>query len=391
MSKSSKNLFNNTELAFTNKSNFELKKAFFLFSVLDFPLLTKIGNSFLLLVLKLKLPFKGIIKKTIFNHFCGGETIEECDDTFKSLNKYNISAMPEYSVEAESTVEGFENYKNDSIEIINYLGNLKLPFIAIKCTGLMDIASLEKISRGDINEESYEYKSFFKRVDELCSAGKKNNVKILIDAEESWIQDSIDKVGLDMMRKYNKKCSNVFITHQCYRTGTLEKIKGYLVLANTEKFNLGVKLVRGAYMEKERKNAIDNNYPSPIHETKENTDKEFNNSLHFCVKNINKLSLWVGSHNEDSCLKLMEMMKENNIKKDDDRIWFSQLYGMSDNISYSLSSLEYNVVKLIPFGPIEKTIPYLIRRANENSSVQGQSNRQFTLIKDEISRRNKLN
>ncbi len=391
MSKSSKNLFNNTELAFTNKSNFELKKAFFLFSVLDFPLLTKIGNSFLILVLKLKLPFKGIIKKTIFNHFCGGETIEECDNAFNSLKKYNISAMPEYSVEAESSFDGFENYKNDSVDIINYLGDLSLPFIAIKCTGLMDISSLEKISSGKLDEKSDEYKSFFKRVDELCDVGKKNNVKILIDAEESWIQDSIDKVGLQMMRKYNKKSAKVFITHQCYRTGTLDKIKDYLGLANSEKFNLGVKLVRGAYMEKERKRALDNNYPSPIHETKENTDKEFNDSLHFCVKNLNKLSLWVGSHNEGSCLKLMEMMKDNNISKDDERIWFSQLYGMSDNISYTLSSLKYNVVKLIPFGPIEKTIPYLIRRANENSSVKGQSNRQFTLIKDEINRRNKLN
>ena len=391
MSKSSKNLFNNTELAFTNKSNFELKKAFFLFSVLDFPLLTKIGNSFLILVLKLKLPFKGIIKKTIFNHFCGGETIEECDNAFNSLKKYNISAMPEYSVEAESSFDGFENYKNDSVDIINYLGDLSLPFIAIKCTGLMDISSLEKISSGKLDEKSDEYKSFFKRVDELCDVGKKNNVKVLIDAEESWIQDSIDKVGLQMMRKYNKKSAKVFITHQCYRTGTLDKIKDYLGLANSEKFNLGVKLVRGAYMEKERKRALDNNYPSPIHETKENTDKEFNDSLHFCVKNLNKLSLWVGSHNEGSCLKLMEMMKDNNISKDDERIWFSQLYGMSDNISYTLSSLKYNVVKLIPFGPIEKTIPYLIRRANENSSVKGQSNRQFTLIKDEINRRNKLN
>lgn len=391
MSKSSKNLFNNTELAFTNKSNFELKKAFFLFSVLDFPLLTKIGNSFLILVLKLKLPFKGIIKKTIFNHFCGGETIEECDNAFNSLKKYNISAMPEYSVEAESSFEGFENYKNDSVDIINYLGDLSLPFIAIKCTGLMDISSLEKISSGKLDEKSDEYKSFFKRVNELCDVGNKNNVKVLIDAEESWIQDSIDKVGLQMMRKYNKKSANVFITHQCYRTGTLDKIKDYLGLANSEKFNLGVKLVRGAYMEKERKRALDNNYPSPIHETKENTDKEFNDSLHFCVKNLNKLSLWVGSHNEGSCLKLIEMMKDNNISKDDERIWFSQLYGMSDNISYTLSSLKYNVVKLIPFGPIEKTIPYLIRRANENSSVKGQSNRQFTLIKDEINRRNKLN
>jgi proline dehydrogenase len=389
--KTSKNLFNNTELAFTNKSNFELKKAFFLFSVLDFPLLTKIGNSFLILVLKLKLPFKGIIKKTIFNHFCGGETIEECDNAFNSLKKYNISAMPEYSVEAESSFEGFENYKNDSVDLINYLGDLSLPFIAIKCTGLMDISSLEKISSGKLDEKSDEYKSFFKRVDDLCDVGNKNNVKVLIDAEESWIQDAIDTLGIEMMRKYNKKRANVFLTHQCYRTGTLDKVKNNLELAKKEKFYLGVKLVRGAYMEKERKRAIVNNYTSPIHNSKDNTDEEFNKSLMFCVKNINKVSLWVGSHNENSCLKLMEMMKDNNISKDDQRIWFSQLYGMSDNISYTLSSLKYNVVKLIPFGPIEKTIPYLIRRANENSSVKGQSNRQFTLIKDEINRRNKLN
>jgi len=389
--KTSKNLFNNTELAFTNKSNFELKKAFFLFSVLDFPLLTKIGNSFLILVLKLKLPFKGIIKKTIFNHFCGGETIEECDIAFNSLKKYNISAMPEYSVEAESSFEGFENYKNDSIELINYLGDLSLPFIAIKCTGLMDISSLEKISLGKLDEKSDEYKSFFKRVDDLCDVGNKNNVKVLIDAEESWIQDAIDTLGIEMMRKYNKKRANVFLTHQCYRTGTLDKVKNNLELAKKENFYLGVKLVRGAYMEKERERAIVNNYTSPIHSSKDNTDEEFNKSLMFCVKNINKVSLWVGSHNENSCLKLMEMMKNNNISKDDQRIWFSQLYGMSDNISYTLSSLKYNVVKLIPFGPIEKTIPYLIRRANENSSVKGQSNRQFTLIKDEINRRNKLN
>lgn len=391
MVKTSKNLFNNTELAFTNKSNFELKKAFFLFSVLDFPLLTKIGNSFLILVLKLKLPFKGIIKKTIFNHFCGGETIEECDNAFNSLKKYNISAMPEYSVEAESSFEGFENYKNDSVDLINYLGDLSLPFIAIKCTGLMDISSLEKISSGKLDEKSDEYKSFFKRVDDLCDVGNKNNVKVLIDAEESWIQDAIDTLGIEMMRKYNKKRANVFLTHQCYRTGTLDKVKNNLELAKKEKFYLGVKLVRGAYMEKERKRAIVNNYTSPIHNSKDNTDEEFNKSLMFCVKNINKVSLWVGSHNENSCLKLMEMMKDNNISKDDQRIWFSQLYGMSDNISYTLSSLKYNVVKLIPFGPIEKTIPYLIRRANENSSVKGQSNRQFTLIKDEINRRNKLN
>ncbi len=391
MDKTTKNLFNNTELAFTNKSNFELRKAFFLFSVLDYPILTKIGNAFLLLVLKLRLPFKIIIKNTIFNHFCGGETINDCKTTFESLKKFNISAMPEYSVEAESSIEGFENYKNDSIDLINFLGNEKLPFIAIKCTGLMDINLLEKISSGDLSYSGDEYQVFKSRMIELCDAGLKNNVQILIDAEETWIQDAIDNVAVELMKKYNTKSSMISLTHQCYRIGTLDKIKRNMNIAKENGYFYGVKLVRGAYMEKERERAQKMEYPSPIQPNKELTDKEFNDSLKYTIKNIDFSSLWVGSHNEDSCKYLMELMKENKIKSDDNRIWFSQLFGMSDNISFTLSDIGYNVVKLIPYGPIEKTIPYLIRRANENSSVKGQSNRQFTLIKNEINRRKQLN
>ena len=391
MDKTTKNLFNNTELAFTNKSNFELRKAFFLFSVLDYPILTKIGNTFLLLVLKLRLPFKIIIKNTIFNHFCGGETINDCKTTFESLKKFNISAMPEYSVEAESSIVGFENYKNDSIDLINFLGDEKLPFIAIKCTGLMDINLLEKISSGDLSYSGDEYQVFKSRMIELCDAGLKNNVQILIDAEETWIQDAIDNVAVELMKKYNTKSSMISLTHQCYRTGTLDKIKRNMNIAKENGYFYGVKLVRGAYMEKERERAQKMEYPSPIQPNKELTDKEFNDSLKYTIKNIDFSSLWVGSHNEDSCKYLMELMKENKIKSDDNRIWFSQLFGMSDNISFTLSDIGYNVVKLIPYGPIEKTIPYLIRRANENSSVKGQSNRQFTLIKNEINRRKQLN
>ena len=391
MDKTTKNLFNNTELAFTNKSNFELRKAFFLFSVLDYPILTKIGNAFLLLVLKLRLPFKIIIKNTIFNHFCGGETINDCKTTFESLKKFNISAMPEYSVEAESCIEGFENYKNDSIDLINFLGDEKLPFIAIKCTGLMDINLLEKISSGELSYSGDEYQVFKSRMIDLCDAGLKNNVQILIDAEETWIQDAIDNVAVELMKKYNTKSSMISLTHQCYRTGTLDKIKRNMNIAKENGYFYGVKLVRGAYMEKERERAQKMRYPSPIQPNKELTDKEFNDSLKYTIKNIDFSSLWVGSHNENSCKYLMELMKENKIKSDDNRIWFSQLFGMSDNISFTLSDIGYNVVKLIPYGPIEKTIPYLIRRANENSSVKGQSNRQFTLIKNEINRRKQLN
>ena len=391
MDKTTKNLFNNTKLAFTNKSNFELRKAYFLFSVLDYPILTKIGNTFLLLVLKLKLPFKTIIKKTIFNHFCGGETINDCKSTFKSLKKYNISAMPEYSVEAESSLEGFENYKNDCINIIDFLGHEKLPFIAIKCTGLMDINLLEKISSKELSYESQEYISFKSRMLELCDSAIKNNVQVLIDAEETWIQDAIDNLAIELMEKYNNKSTVISLTHQCYRTGTLDKIKKNIKEARQKKYYYGVKLVRGAYMEKERDRAIEKGYSSPIQPSKEMTDREFNESLRFTINNIDNSSLWIGSHNEDSCKYLMELMEENNISSDDNRVWFSQLFGMSDNISFTLSDIGYNVVKLIPYGPIEKTIPYLIRRANENSSVKGQSNRQFTLIKNEINRRKQLN
>ena len=365
MDKSSKNLFNNTELAFTNKSNFDLRKAYFLFSVLDYPFLTKIGNMFLLLVLKLRLPFKTIIKKTIFEHFCGGETINDCKSTFDSLKAYKIYAMPEYSVEAESTFDGFESYKNTMINLIKYLGYQGLPFIAIKCTGLMDIHSLEMISKGTLDSKSEKFIDFKNRMNDLCKAASKCNVKILIDAEESWIQDAIDMVALDLMEIYNKKIHIIFLTHQCYRTGTLSKIKENFKRAKQNKFLLGIKLVRGAYMEKERERAKKYNYESPIQPTKSDTDLEFDNSVKFCVDNLDNISIWVGSHNEFSSMQLVKIMKEKKIKSNDKRIWFSQLYGMSDNISFALADMGYNVVKLIPFGPIEKTIPYLIRRANE--------------------------
>ena len=244
---------------------------------------------------------------------------------------------------------------------------------------------------GEFDSDSDKFQEFKFRMNELCIAGSKNNVKILIDAEESWIQKAIDIVAIDLMKKYNRKSAMLFLTHQCYRTGTLSKIKKNLSNAKKNNYTLGVKLVRGAYMEKERERAQKYGYQSPIQPSKLDTDNEFNNSLKFCVDNIDNISLWVGSHNESSCFKLMKLMKAEKINNNDDRIWFSQLYGMSDNISFTLASLGYNVVKLIPFGPIEKTIPYLIRRANENSSVKGQSNRQFTLIKNEINRRKDLN
>ena len=391
MSKTNKNLFNNTELAFSNKSDVELNKAYFLFSILDYSFLTKLGNFFLMLVLKMHLPLKKVIKKTIFNHFCGGETLDECKKTFQTLSKYNIFAMPEYSVEGESTIKGFENYKNDSIEIINYLGKLKLPFIAIKFSGLASLETLEKVSNGEMTYSNLEYKNFYNRVNELCECAMNNNVKILIDAEESWIQKAIDDTAFNLMKKYNIKTVNIFLTYQCYKIHTLKNIEENYKISLSNNYKLGVKLVRGAYMEKERSRAKEFNYSSPIHVSKTKTDNEFDDSVEYCINKIDHISLWIGSHNEISCIKLMELLNSKKLSKNDERVWFSQLYGMSDNISFTLANLGYNVIKLIPFGPLEKTIPYLIRRANENSSVKGQSNRQYTLIKNEINRRKDLN
>ena len=387
MEQINKNLFNNTKLAYITNSNKDLVKSFFIFWTLNNQFFVKTGTILLKLFLKIKLPIKNMLQKTIFSQFCGGETLRECNKIISSLAKYKIYAMPEYSVEAESSYKGFENYKNDSIDLINFLGNQKLPFIAIKCTGLMDIESLEKISSNNLSFDSLECKQFEERINELCLAASKNNVKILIDAEESWIQNAIDSVATKLMKIYNKKSPMLFLTHQCYRKGTLSKIKSNLHKAKHESYYLGVKLVRGAYMEKERHRALKNGYDSPIQDTKPNTDKEFDDSVKFCIENLKNLSLWIGSHNEDSFYRIMCLMNKKNIVKGDKRIWFSQLYGMSDNISFSLANLGYNVVKLIPYGPIEKTIPYLLRRAKENSSVRGQSSRQFTLVKNEMKRR----
>ena len=224
-------------------------------------------------------------------------------------------------------------------------------------------------------------------MEKIILSAIENNVSLLIDAEESWIQDSIDSVSLNLMSKYNKKSVFLYLTFQCYRKGALDRIKKNLDISKKNNFKLGVKLVRGAYMEKERERALKHGYDSPIHDSKNNTDIEFNNSIEFCVKNLTNMSMWIGSHNEDSFIRIASLMDKNNIKKDDKRVWFSQLYGMSENISFNLAKLSYNVVILIPFGPIKKTIPYLIRRAKENSSVKGQSSRQFLLVKNEIKRR----
>ena len=383
-----KNLFNNTRLAYISKSNSDLIKSYLIFWSLNNHFFSKIGTALLQFFLKLNFPIKSILKKTIFSQFCGGETLDECNKIVSTLSKHNIFSMPDYSVEGEESEKGFEDNMNKTIQIIDSIGKSKLPFYVVKLTGLISYNSLEKISNDKNSEFSKnEYLKLKNRLEKIILSAIENNISLLIDAEESWIQDSIDSVSLDLMNKYNKKSVFLYLTFQCYKKGTLDRIKNSFQISKKNNFKLGVKLVRGAYMEKERERALKYGYDSPIHDSKNNTDIEFNNSIEFCVKNLTNISMWIGSHNEDSFVRIASLMNKNNIKKDDQRVWFSQLYGMSENISFNLAKLGYNVVILVPFGPIKKTIPYLIRRAKENSSVKGQSSRQFLLVKNEIKRR----
>ena len=367
-----KNMFENTEIGFKSKSNKRLKKSKKLFKLLSFPFLVKAGKFLLLISNKLKLPTNKIIKNLFFDQFCGGETIEECKNCINELNEYNIGSILDYSVEGD-----IKNIQTTKKEIINTIqeakNNENITFCVFKMSALISFNSKER------NLDC---------INEICQIAKDNSVPILIDAEESWIQDEIDRITEKLMAKYNTKDKTIiFHTIQLYRKDKLNYLKKIHLNATKKKHKIGLKLVRGAYMEKERNRAIKNGYESPIHNTKKECDRDFNLALEYCIKNIEEIEIFSGTHNENSCVLLAELMKKNNLKKNDSRIHFSQLLGMSDHISFNLSEKGYNVSKYVPFGPIKEMIPYLIRRAEENSSVKGQTSRELNLINQELNRR----
>lgn len=384
--------FEDTSIAFSSKSDEELRKMYLLFASMNNNILTNLGTKFIKTAINLRLPVKGVIKKTIFNQFCGGEAIEDLQPTIDELAKYRIGTIPDYSVEGERTEQGFEKNKDEIVKTINKAKlSISIPFCVFKVTGLASVKLLKKVQKKESlsNEEKLAFEKVKERVDEICGKAFENNVKLFIDGEESWIQDIIDSITYDMMKKYNTGTAIVFNTYQMYRRDMIGRLKNALHYAVTHNYYLGAKLVRGAYMEKERDMAEKEGYDDPIQSTKEETDQAYNIALKFCMDNKQRVYLCSGSHNEYSNYYLTVLMEKHGLQPHDDRVWFAQLYGMSDNISFNLAHAGYNVAKYVPYGPVEAVMPYLLRRAEENTSIAGQSSREFSLIKKELQRRRK--
>ncbi len=382
--------FDNTAIAFSYKSDKELRKANFIFTLVNNPFISRLATSAVKLALSWHLPVKGMIRYTVFEHFCGGETISECEKTVAKLYEFNVGTILDYSVEGEETEEGFEHTTQELLRTFEKAkGNAAIPFCVFKITGIAAMSLLEKVQANE-TLSAVEAKAFDRvksRVDAICQKAVDFDVPVLIDAEDSWIQDVIDSMAYAMMEKYNKQRAIVFNTLQFYRADMFNKLEEAHKASKDSNYLLGVKLVRGAYMEKERERALKMSYPDPINATKQATDDLFNKGLAFCIKNIANISTVCGSHNEHSNYYLCQLIDENKIKHNDNHVWFAQLLGMSDNISFNLAKQGYNVAKYVPYGPVEAVMPYLLRRASENTSVAGQSSRELVLIRKELKRR----
>ena len=385
--------FDNTEIAFRSKTNEELNRAYKLYKIVSNRTIVSFGKWATNVALTIKFPIRRVVKATIFKQFCGGETIAECNQTIQQLWEYGIGTILDYSVEGKIGESNFEATCKEILKTIERSNQEQaIPFSVFKVTGLAPFSLLEKISNGDqlSDEEEVSRLALYDRVDRICHAASEAKTPVFIDAEESWIQQSIDDLSLEMMVKYNKDFAVVYNTIQLYRWDRLEYIKLLNERAEKDSFVLGLKLVRGAYMEKERDRATLNNYRSPIQESKEQTDKDYDLALEYCVLNIERISICAGTHNEKSSLLLTELMSKHRIEKNDPRICFAQLLGMSDHISYNLSNVGYNVAKYVPYGPVDEVLPYLLRRADENTSVAGQTTRELSLIIKERKRRQSI-
>ena len=384
--------FNNTKIAFANKSDLFLKKSFWLFKLVSIGWLNKIGTTLLEIALKLNFPVVGLVKATVFEHFCGGESIEDCEPRIQELMHYNVKTILDYSVEGKQKEKDFDEFLGKAVAAVERASKDKsIPFCVFKMTALIPFDLLKKYSAQEqmTEEESMVFLRGRNRADILCNYAFNAGIPIMIDAEESWIQVAIDEIALILMHRYNQQRAIVYNTAQLYRHDRLDYIKALYNQSMEEDFYVGLKIVRGAYMEKERARAKRKGYDDPIQPTKEATDKDYNLALEFCLDHMNRIALCCGTHNEESSLLLTKMMKERDIPEDNPQIYFSQLLGMSDHISFNLSKENYNVAKYVPYGPVKEVMPYLIRRAEENTSVSGQTGRELTLIEEELERRKK--
>ncbi|MCV9928219.1 proline dehydrogenase family protein [Flavobacterium sp. LS1R49] len=383
-------IFNNTQVAFSLKSDTELERAYFLFKMIANQPLVRIGTAVTNFALKANLPVEKLIRATVFDHFCGGVNENDCISVVDKMYTKGVCSVLDYSVEGKEEEEQFDAALKMTLKTIEFAKEREaIPFAVFKPTGLGRFELYEKLGEKQTltPAEQAEWNRVVERFDIVCNEAHKNDVALLIDGEESWMQDAADDLVTDMMRKYNKEKTIIFNTLQMYRWDRLDYLKKLHEQAKTEGFFIGMKLVRGAYMEKEIKRAEEKNYVSPICVSKEATDINYDAAVLYMLDHLDTMSIFAGTHNENSSYTLMGMMKERGIKNNDHRIYFGQLYGMSDNISYNLAENGYNVAKYLPFGPVKDVMPYLIRRAEENTSVAGQTNRELELLKTERKRR----
>lgn len=387
------NLFSDTKEAFSLKSNFELNRAFFLFKIIGNTTFVKLSTVLTNFALKFHLPVTPIIKATVFDHFCGGVSEEDCVPVINKMFDKNVHSVLDFSTEGFDSEKEFDDCLRKKISIIEFAKNKKeIPFAVFKPTCLGSTDLFKKVSKFEnLNDsENDSWNRVIQRFDQVCSKAFKENIKILIDAEEVEVQNAIDDLAIKMMRKYNLKTAIVYNTVQMYRKDRLTYLNEMISNQLNDGVIFGLKLVRGAYMEKERNLAVSMNIESPICDTKNETDKNFNSGLDFVFNNFERISFVCASHNEDSILKVISMMELKNLKSNDSSVWFGQLYGMSDNISFNLASKNFNTFKILPFGSVKNLMPYLIRRAEENTSVQGQTGRELQLILKERKRRASL-
>ena len=388
--------FENTENAFAYKTSKDLKKAKFLFNTMSYPLFVPIGTRITPFILKTGLPIQGLIRDTIFRQFVGGETLSETAPICNLLGGYGVQIILDYGVEGKQDEADYDKAKVVFKEVIAYAASQpNIPFISVKITGIARFSLLQKLNDSprlrsgihDYESDMAEWERVKNRLYEICTVAAEKNIGVLIDAEESWIQDPVDRLVIEMMETFNKEKAIVYNTIQLYRHDRLSFLKMFHRIARQRHFILGIKLVRGAYMETERERAVDKNYPSPIQPDKSGTDRDFNESIGYCISNIEEISCIIATHNEESNKLGFDLLKEKGLPMNHPHVHFSQLYGMSDHITFNLAKEGCNVSKYLPFGPLKDVIPYLMRRAQENSSISGQTNKELALIKSELKRR----
>jgi proline dehydrogenase len=382
--------FENTAIAFELKTDSQLERAYFLFKLIANEPLVRIGTAVTNFAIKAHLPVEGLIRATVFDHFCGGVSEEDCLPVIDNMYGKGVFSILDYSAEGKEADNQFDFALEKTLEILDFVKEKDaIPFAVFKPSGFGRFKLYEKVSAGKTltESESAEWGRIINRYEKVCKKAHDLEVSLLIDAEESWMQDAADDLVLDMMRKYNTEKTVVFNTFQMYRWDRMDYLKKLHKIAKEENFTIGAKVVRGAYMEKENERAQENGYTSPICRSKQETDENFNSALAYIMEHLEQITIFAGTHNEESSFKLIDHMREKNIDPSDGSVWFGQLFGMSDHITYNLAAQGYNAVKYVPYGPVRDVMPYLIRRAEENTSVAGQTSRELALIQKERKRR----